>query len=139
MHLDKRHGSWVDTCVLDKRHLIRSTRCCNGDTWGKYFLKSAIEIYVPLSLSIIRPMEMVMPGLCFLIQGNMNGAGVTFGQPIRPTKVPIYQKPQNCRFVHTEESGQKRRGRIEGGELIAHYPIEILFKYSSQFGLFNYG
>ena len=56
-----------------------------------------------------------MPGLCFLIQGNMAGAAVTFGQPIRPTKVPIYQKPQNCRFVHTEESGQKRRGRIEKG------------------------
>ena len=63
---------------------------------------------------------MVIRVLCFLIQGNMDAALVTFGQPIRLTKVPINQKPQNCRFVLTDESGQKMRGKNTRGLILPH-------------------
>ena len=74
---------------------------------------------VTLSL-LIGAMEMVIRVLCFLIQGNMDAALVTFGQPIRLTKVPINQKPQNCRFVLTDESGQKMRGKNTRGLILPH-------------------
>ena len=84
---------------------------------------------VPLSL-LIGAMEMVIPGLCFLIPGNMDAALVTFGQPIRLTKVPINQKPQNCPFVLTDESGQKmRRKNTRGGESNHWYSLIIDFVF----------
>ena len=70
------------------------------------------SIMAPLSL-LIGAMEMVIPGLCFLIPGNMDAGNIWPTHP--PDKSAINQKPQNCRFVHTDERGQKMRGENRRG------------------------
>ena len=78
------------------------------------------SIMDPLSL-LIGAMEMVIPGLCFLIPGNMDAGNIWPTHP--PDKSAINQKPQNRRFVHTQMKGGKKRGGGLKGEI---YMIDIL-------------
>ena len=86
------------------------------------------EIHNGSSFTIDRSHGDGNSGLCFLIPGNMDAGNIWPTHP--PDKSAINQKPQNCRFVHTDERGQKMRGENRRGN---YNRKDNRFKYCAVF------